>query len=342
MKLPINKRAALAACAFGTLVALSAQNTPPPAADGAAGSGAGIVTKEIQSSPGDSENPKRFRTEVKIAQAPGTSYSTSGETDEDTVGLAADGSSFFWRGKPAKGKALVIRSSKMEEKTASSLDEDLNIMARVLDKSVNPRGEDSSARKAMGINVLTLQEGKPARIIYLEGYGALFLLNVSMPLMAPPAKPEEDAKAKESASSTWEEARGEIYGREDADAGSDAKWSQFGKSRTRGYDAKKVEALKDSLVEALKNATHIRNLKPEDWITVAVTGSSGAGRQAKLMLRRPTGSQFEDRLEAMKAGGDAPGETTLTLRVKKSDVDAFAKGTLNADEFRKKAAITVY
>ena len=37
-----------------------------------------------------------------------------------------------------------------------------------------------------------------------------------------------------------------------------------------------------------------------------------------------------------------PRGTIMTIRVKKSDVDAFAQGKLSADEFRTKAAITAY
>lgn len=32
----------------------------------------------------------------------------------------------------------------------------------------------------------------------------------------------------------------------------------------------------------------------------------------------------------------------MTIRARKSDIDAFAKGKINLDEFRKKAVITIY
>jgi hypothetical protein len=38
----------------------------------------------------------------------------------------------------------------------------------------------------------------------------------------------------------------------------------------------------------------------------------------------------------------AKGESTMTLRAKKSDIDAFAKGTLDLDAFTKRVAIQVY
>jgi hypothetical protein len=38
----------------------------------------------------------------------------------------------------------------------------------------------------------------------------------------------------------------------------------------------------------------------------------------------------------------AAGESVLTIHAKKSDIDAFAKGKINSDEFRKKASVLIY
>ena len=40
--------------------------------------------------------------------------------------------------------------------------------------------------------------------------------------------------------------------------------------------------------------------------------------------------------------GAARRGTIMTIRVKKSDADAFAKGKMNLEDFRKKARITTY
>ena len=49
----------------------------------------------------------------------------------------------------------------------------------------------------------------------------------------------------------------------------------------------------------------------------------------------------------MYRSGYGPGhgnshESVLTIRAKKSDIDSFAKGKLNLEEFRNKAAILLY
>jgi hypothetical protein len=93
------------------------------------------------------------------------------------------------------------------------------------------------------------------------------------------------------------------------------------------------------LLEALKNAANIRGLKPEDSVTVSVTGLAQARPK---MVSVKNGSIETTRLIAPPPGSGARSATMMTIRVKKSDVDALAKGSLNFDEFRKRARITTY
>ena len=207
----------------------------------------------------------------------------------------------------------------------------------------------------MGINVLFGPGSSPIRSIYLDGYGALFLLNVNFPLLPPPEKPQE-TKEKSETDSAWEEAKQEIYGQHDA-------WSQVGKAfkfsmadgPEQEYDEKKVEDLKEGLLEALKNATNIRNLKSDETVTVCVFGgvSVAPGKAAKTTVKRAPDAPGEEQdlvfdadrknlFMAKRGDGPATRGTIMTIRVKKSDADAFAKGKLNLDDFRKKASITTY
>ena len=48
------------------------------------------------------------------------------------------------------------------------------------------------------------------------------------------------------------------------------------------------------------------------------------------------------KLTGSKRGDAQRGETVMTIRVKKSDVDALAKGNLDLAGFRKKASIQTY
>ena len=45
-------------------------------------------------------------------------------------------------------------------------------------------------------------------------------------------------------------------------------------------------------------------------------------------------------MKLMAGGG--PAESVLTIRVKKADIDAFAKGKATPDDFRKRATVLIY
>jgi len=248
------------------------------------------------------------------------------------------------RGGP--GKALVIRTSDADAKAQANLEEDLAVMSRILDKTAAKQLDDDQRNRFMGINVLFAPGSGSIRNLYLEGYGALFLLNVNFPLLPPPDK-TEPAKEKSETDSTWEEAKQELYGQSDP-------WAQVGKafrfSMSTGpqpeYDKEKVENLKESLLEALKNATNIRNLKADESITACVFGGvSAPSGKARTVVKRAPGSQDADRDEVVvteRDEGPPTRGTILTIRVKKSDADAFAKDKLSLEDFRKKASITTY
>jgi len=233
------------------------------------------------------------------------------------------------------GKALVIRSSEAEPKEQAELEEDLAVMSHILDKALDEKlpGQPRS-RKAMGIDVVFSSTAAPFRSLYLDGYGAVFMLKVGFPLLPPPKG--EPRKERAETSSTWEEARKELYGRP-----SDGKITT---SPAEEYDEEKVNRLKDALFEGVKNAANVRDLKPDDSVTVCVFG--GAGGPAKVQSTAKAGAPKAAIVNQVWVYGDGkPGQTRgtiMTIRVKKSDVDAFAKGKQTLEEFRKRAKVTTY
>jgi hypothetical protein len=104
------------------------------------------------------------------------------------------------------------------------------------------------------------------------------------------------------------------------------------------YDQDQVDNLKEALLESMKNASNIRGLKPDDNITIAITG----GRVAPLFWSKPTVKQGNAFNVQTSGPGQPAGSSTLTLRVRKSDVDAFAHNKLSLEEFRKKARWATY
>src|SRR5439155_25390899 len=105
----------------------------------------------------------------------------------------------------------------------------------------------------MGIDVFFAPGSSPIRSIYLEGYGALFLVSVNFPLLPPPDKPES-TKEKSDTDSTWEEAKRELYGRCDARGQSGNEFIFSTTSGTEQEDSvNKVEDKKEGLLVAVSN-----------------------------------------------------------------------------------------
>lgn len=251
------------------------------------------------------------------------------------------------------GRVLVIRFDKGDPAAQANLEEDMNVMSRVLERAVTQKLGDEDGPKASGIQVLFAPDGGSARNMYLEGYGSIFLINVRFPLLAPADKPESE-KPKPDTDSSWEDAKRDLYGDRDPWNIGKALRFEFHGGEPQPYDAEKVDRLQQSLVESLKSATNIRGLKSDEWIVVTVLGGPTQGPVKVKPARRSTGDRsgpkrapgsddevvWESR-DGQAQGGNARG-SIMTLRVKKSDVDEFAKSKMDLDQFRKKVSISTY
>ena len=234
---------------------------------------------------------------------------------------------------PAAGeKPLIVRTSEMNPKDEANLEEDLAVMAHILSKTLDdlPSGP-SHMRTAMGIDLFVTPNADAIRSMYVEGVGALFLLNVGFPLVAPAsAAPEE----KPSGDSAWEEARQELYGQSTE--------SQSVSTPGEEFSEEKVGRLKEAVLRALKNASNIRGLEGD--ITVCVLGGAHSGPvTAAGNLRRSTVATGPAMNQLLVATDGAPVQgTVLTIKVSKNDVDALAKGELKFADFQQRAHVAAY
>jgi hypothetical protein len=224
-------------------------------------------------------------------------------------------------------KPLIVRTSEPDAKAQAALGEDLSIMGRLLDKAVEdlPGGQRHTI-KAMGIDVLAWSGSTPMRCLYLDNYGAVFFLNVSFPLVAPPEKREDEKAVGDSA---WEDARQELFGQ------------RLGTTSEPGedYSQEKVDKLKATLLETLRNATNIKGLKPEEFVTIWVSGGTSSGnKKLRALKNNPPGTLGGNLEQPIPAAR----QTILTIRATKADIDAFAKGKLASDEFQKHAKVITY
>ena len=158
-------------------------------------------------------------------------------------------------------------------------------MSRILEKAASERagghGGQPYGATAMGIDVFFTPAANPLRSLYLDGYGALFMLNVGFPFLPPPHA--EGQQEKTEANSDWEDAKQELYGQ--------PWWRTRLVAPTEPYDEERVNRLREGLLESLKNATNIRGLKPDDSITVCVFGGPSSGQpKAMTYVKRGTGT----------------------------------------------------
>jgi len=239
---------------------------------------------------------------------------------------------------------LVIQFSSTNQALVQDWEEDLTVMTRLLEESLQPAADEDLSDFRLGIQMI-VTANRSVRPLYLEGFGVLFMVKVNFPVV-PPTKVEEEKR--ERTESEWEKVRQELYGRRQA--------SWMGGTVEAGvdYDAEQVDTLKKEMTEELKNASNFRHLKPDEYVSITVFGSANSGAKAtkSSTRRKRTDAANGDAAakETDRAGRDqsvararpARGGTVLTLRVKKSDIDAFARGDINYDAFEKKVDVNTY
>jgi len=256
------------------------------------------------------------------------------------------------------GTVLVVPTVETKPQDLAMITQDLNIMSRILDKKLNPDQKDRQGVSYWGrtstpgrYRSFFSDDERTTRAIYVQGYGALFLLKVDFPLSPTPEAIEEE-KTEEEIDSVWSQTKREIYSPEEADGRQ--RWEDYTPEpagrRRRGrseekYDAQKVESLKTTLTEALKHAANIRSLKPDESVILTVRGyepavavrtfpAIGAGPDTGVRITH------KPMVEVDKMSFFSP--AVLIIRAKKSDIDAFSKDELNFDQFRQKAKMLTY
>jgi hypothetical protein len=262
---------------------------------------------------------------------------------------------------------LVLRFTGGDEEANNLLEEDLNIMTRLVERALQHGMGEEAPEMKLGIPML-FSDSRSVRGIYLEGFGALFMIKVRFPVFAPSAQPESKEPAPIS-DSEWDKAKRELYGESD---NSTAETAVIGSGSH--YDAAQVEELRKVLLQTLKYAANIHQLKPEDSVAISVFGQppsllqvrkARSTRSEPIPLNRATASgvwaenatarkssaetaQIDQKVRAGILASDSAllrtsnQGTVLTLRAKKADIDAFASGKLDFEAFAKKAERNSY
>lgn len=251
----------------------------------------------------------------------------------------------------SSSRSLVIPKDAGDAKSLTETEEDMSVMARILEKAAN--GKKSESEHSGTYTVWGLGGGPigPAKNLYLDGYGAIFFINVNYPLV-PPVTKEQPAESKSETDTEWEKTKSELYRPQTSSADLSFTFTPFesGYGYSTGgpaeeYDEDKVTELKENLTAALKNAGHIRRLKGDDAVTIVVTGR-GAGPALRFATRRSQNGSSSSSSSSSWSSSSRPASQApaarLIIRAKRSDIESYQKDKLSADDFRKKLSMFTY
>lgn len=251
---------------------------------------------------------------------------------------------------------LVIPDIEIKAEDVAAITQDMQVMSHIFDKIFQGRRLIEGGFIDYG-PFFGMGSSRATQAIYLQGYGALFLLEVDFPF-SPSPKTAVKEKQPEETDSVWQQAKQEIF--------SPTTFPSLQPPEDK-YDAEKVRELKSQLVKALKHAANIRNIKPEEWIILTVNGADQKGSgmvMYEIRTQSPYGpnplkrsSTFGGGYGLGGTGGGVsfgggsmmtPGQeqssqgSVMTIRAKKSDIDDYAGGKLDFEQFNEKVQIFVY
>lgn len=215
---------------------------------------------------------------------------------------------------------LVVPSPELPSESLVAITEDMTVMCRILDNALAPALMPADAVKIFDpFTGRSMRDRPGTQGLYLDGYGALFFVQATFPLV-PLQKDQEQPKSESSADPVWSRTVDELQG-------SPQKQPQA----MQEYDAQKVESLKAAVIKSLRHAANLRVRGAQDAITVVLGVWSGAGYSFVYTTDQQGPARFES------SGIDT--SAVLVLRTTKSDVDAFAKGDLTPEQFTGKVQL---
>lgn len=238
------------------------------------------------------------------------------------------------------GCVLVVPNKEIETEALLASMTDMTVMSRVFDKKLAtehliPPTSRLLARTYDPFQPFCSPHQQGTGAIYLQGYAAMFFVNIDFPLWTPVESPEKETA--EGVDKLWEDTITEMYYPDQV--------NRRHKAEPERYDPQKVQELKETLIRTLKHAANIRCMESQEWLTVVVKGkSSGDVVKGSVSTRRGKQDDFwrYDALQFLSKASAAADSTFLSIRAKKLDIDAFARGELAYEQFRQRTEVLIY
>ncbi|HUU20170.1 MAG TPA: hypothetical protein VMW72_23680 [Sedimentisphaerales bacterium] len=237
------------------------------------------------------------------------------------------------------GRVLVIPTAEIMPQDMVTMMEDMTVMCRIFDKrlaesNLIPGRFTTGSR--IRLSTPFSWDSRSTGAMYIQGYGTLFLIKVDFLLSPPSEVPEEKETEEEDTDPLWTQMRQEIYAPEEV-----GRVRRTGERPEEKYDAEKVEELKETLIQTLQHAANIRGLKPDESVILTVTGKASQSGQLDTRVYISGRSRYIA-TEPAGSGSGSLSPTVLTIRAKKADIDDFANGQLNFDQFTEKTQLLSY
>jgi hypothetical protein len=264
---------------------------------------------------------------------------------------------------------LVVPTMGVNAAEFAETAEDMRVMLQILREKANEQ------RAGMGRGVLPDygpifgQSGRGTEAFYIQGYAAMFVMEVGFPLVRPSEPNAAGGRGQERAGDpVWQQARERLAG--SGQSGS-----------LDGANPVNPDQFKENLIRALRHAANIRHLDPNERVILTVIGSAGPASLpgGGAAYRNPYGGgSFSVQGDGYGYGGgsfstnstggytDSSGYTSfstrggrvmgmgavgpaasaagnvLTIQAKKADIDAFAKDQISFEQFSQRVKVFSY
>jgi hypothetical protein len=229
----------------------------------------------------------------------------------------------FARGVRRGGDPVaVVGTEPMEPAVIDAWREDLLVMDKLLRHAVSAGAASyrDMQPRVLGLDIKMNDTRVPPT--YVEGAGVILTTAVGFPLL-PGERPATQPERPRQRPSAWDRAKREVSGGGSGGGSSnialgriawvpDGDEMGFDAQPAVEYDQARLDALAEAIVKALPEATNFRHLKQDEFVFVTIVGHGETGVPARL-----------------------------TLKAKKSDIDAAAKGTITPEAFKSRVATRV-
>lgn len=283
-------------------------------------------------------------------------------------------------GRTDRGRVLVIPTTEVKPEEFEATSADMQVMLYILEKELQkPRMIQGVF---LDYGSFFDRDGRTLQGIYVQDYGAFFFTEVDFPLVFPPEAQEPPGKiSKEQGDPIWQRAQQEVFSSQDPATGGAFPGRQEGGRETLEElkedltrllkHASNIRNLKADqwviltvigaggrpieggmMVTPMPGATMGSRSKPAGGGMYGSMGGYGlyggggyggyGGAGGVGGYGGMGGAGFGYGGMAGLAGMGTASSATLTMRVKKADVDAFAKGQIDFEQFQQKVKILTY